>query len=200
MENVTVAKKRNSNGRQFGFVRYSKVKDVTKLLKAINNVSFGNFRIWAKVASFDRASDGREGKRPNVGGREDGRSDDVRKEGEKILRGSRREVEGDGFRVGEVDISVGVKQGQLVQTEREKAKDNVHGVLKDKLVRSYSSSKEDVSWAQTGVVATVINGESIPLVQQRIEDAGFSQLDIVPLGADKVFIRSLSREDVIVGI
>ncbi|MCI35727.1 ATP synthase alpha/beta family beta-barrel domain protein, partial [Trifolium medium] len=55
MENVFVAPKHNVNGHRYGFVRYSKVRDVTKLMYAVNNVSFGNYRIYAKVARFDRA-------------------------------------------------------------------------------------------------------------------------------------------------
>lgn len=43
---------------------------------------------------------------------------------------------------------------------------------------------------------TVINGEAILFVQERIEDIGFKDLDIIPMGADKVFIHSLSEEDV----
>ncbi|MCI17573.1 sulfate transporter, partial [Trifolium medium] len=57
----------------------------------------------------------------------------------------------------------------------------------------YRTVSEDVEWAQNGVVATVINGEAIPVVQHRIADAGFIYLDIIPMGADKVFVRSLSE-------
>jgi len=45
-------------------------------------------------------------------------------------------------------------------------------------------------------VATVHNGESIPLIQQRILDAGFENLDIIPMGADKVYLRSSNVVDV----
>jgi len=54
MKDVYLAKKRNLNGGVFGFVRYGNVKDVKKLLKALNNVWFGDYRVVAKVASFDR--------------------------------------------------------------------------------------------------------------------------------------------------
>jgi len=66
-----------------------------------------------------------------------------------------------------------------------------------KLVRMYRSNMDDLKWAGKGVVATVINGEAISLVQQRIKDIGFKDLDIIPMGADKVFIHSLSEEAVI---
>jgi hypothetical protein len=51
-------------------------------------------------------------------------------------------------------------------------------------------------WARCGVIATVINGESIPVVQNRIADAGVEDIDIIPLGADQVFIRSNSEVNV----
>lgn len=54
---------------------------------------------------------------------------------------------------------------------------------------------EDVQWASSGVMATVINGELIPVVQNRIA-AGVADNDIIPLGADKVFLRSLFEVNV----
>jgi hypothetical protein len=54
MEDVYLARKRNVNGAVFGFVRYGKVKDIDKLLKAVNNVWFGDCKVVVKVSSFDR--------------------------------------------------------------------------------------------------------------------------------------------------
>jgi hypothetical protein len=45
-------------------------------------------------------------------------------------------------------------------------------------------------------VATVINGEAIPVVQNRIIDAGFEDLVITPMGADKVFMHRTVGGDV----
>jgi len=41
-------------------------------------------------------------------------------------------------------------------------------------------------------VASVINGESILNIQNRIEDAGFSDIEVTLIGADRVLIRSSS--------
>lgn len=38
----------------YGFARFSNVKDVGKLIKALNEVQFGPYHIFAKVACFDR--------------------------------------------------------------------------------------------------------------------------------------------------
>jgi hypothetical protein len=62
LEDVYVAKKRNMHGKPYGFLKFSNVKDVTKLEKALNAVSFGQFRVSAYVARFDRAA--RERVRP----------------------------------------------------------------------------------------------------------------------------------------
>ncbi|MCI26078.1 DUF4283 domain protein, partial [Trifolium medium] len=45
------------------------------------------------------------------------------------------------------------------------------------------------------LVATVTNGEVVPVVQNRITDAGFNELVLIPMGADKVFVRSLVGVD-----
>lgn len=55
LEKVVVPRERNTNGEVYGFVRFSKVRDVGKLLKAVNVICFGNFRVWVKVARFDRS-------------------------------------------------------------------------------------------------------------------------------------------------
>jgi hypothetical protein len=49
-----VALKRNVYGAVYGFVRFPKVRDVTKLLHSLNAVCFGQFRIHAKEAWFGR--------------------------------------------------------------------------------------------------------------------------------------------------
>jgi hypothetical protein len=54
LEDVYVARKRNKRGQPYGFVRFSNVRDIPKLTKALNAVSFGDFRVWARVARFDR--------------------------------------------------------------------------------------------------------------------------------------------------
>ncbi|KAK2357016.1 heterogeneous nuclear ribonucleoprotein A0 [Trifolium repens] len=54
LEDVYVARKRNKHGQPYGFVRFSNVRDISKLNKALNVVSFGDFRVRARVARFDR--------------------------------------------------------------------------------------------------------------------------------------------------
>ncbi|MCI41314.1 RNA recognition motif, partial [Trifolium medium] len=54
LEDVYVPSKLNVHGEAYGFVKYSNVKDVNKLTKALNAVGFGNYRIHARVSRFDR--------------------------------------------------------------------------------------------------------------------------------------------------
>ncbi|PNX70609.1 RNA recognition motif, partial [Trifolium pratense] len=54
LEDVYVAKKRNKFGQPYGFVKYFNVKNVSKMTNALNNVWFGNFRVKASVAMFER--------------------------------------------------------------------------------------------------------------------------------------------------
>jgi hypothetical protein len=55
LEDVVVSRRCNENGEHYGFVHYSNVRDVCKLLKAVNVVCFGHFQIKAKVATFDKS-------------------------------------------------------------------------------------------------------------------------------------------------
>ncbi|MCI04548.1 RNA recognition motif, partial [Trifolium medium] len=55
LENVHVASKRNVKGCKYGFARFSNVRDVTKLLHAINDISFDQLHICAKVERFDKS-------------------------------------------------------------------------------------------------------------------------------------------------
>lgn len=56
LEEVVVPNRCNVHGEHYGFVRYSNVRDVCKLLKVVNAVCFGNFKIKAKVANFDKVA------------------------------------------------------------------------------------------------------------------------------------------------
>jgi len=54
LDDVFVAPRCNARGQAYGFVRFLQVKDVDKMVQALNNVWFGDFQIWAKVAKFQR--------------------------------------------------------------------------------------------------------------------------------------------------
>jgi len=54
LEDLYVTKNYNAQGKVYGFVRFGKVKNVAKLTKALNEVRFGVYRVFAKVARFDR--------------------------------------------------------------------------------------------------------------------------------------------------
>jgi hypothetical protein len=60
LEDVYVAKKRNRYGEPYGFVKFANVRDVNKMTKALNAVWFGQFRVRASIAKFDRNAMGAE--------------------------------------------------------------------------------------------------------------------------------------------
>jgi hypothetical protein len=169
MEDVYLARKRNVNDGIFGFVCFCKVCDVDKFLKALNNVWFGDCKVVVKVASFDRF-----GNKKPVGG--------TRVEGGKIIEGEKRKMRDGKFKEGE-NNKVDVDQVDA------KGMGNVVGgkpVLKDVATRK---GKEEL-------VVPVLNGEAIPVLQRNIFDTGFEKLVIIPMGANKVFLRSLDDGDV----
>ncbi|MCI53476.1 hypothetical protein A2U01_0074723, partial [Trifolium medium] len=83
----------------------------------------------------------------------------------------------EGVRVGEVLVRLGSqqeKEGNAGVKEKgisENSGHSAHFTEKEVIpsvnvfVRKYNPTAEDVNWAQNGVVATVINGEAIPVVQ-----------------------------------
>ncbi|MCI25759.1 sulfate transporter, partial [Trifolium medium] len=79
------------------------------------------------------------------------------------------------------------KQGDgLLRTGTEDVpKDPEHRAL----VRNYHTLDDDMRWAKNGLVASIVNGEAVPVVQSRVMDAGFNDVVLIPMGADKVFVR-----------
>ncbi|PNY07495.1 cysteine-rich receptor-like protein kinase, partial [Trifolium pratense] len=234
LEDVYVAKKRNKYGQPYGFVKFSNVKNVSKMTKALNNVWFGNFRVKASVALFDR-NVSRVGRRMeiqkaemeqfNVPFSKDGKQESIRLEMSKIEaegiklseRHSHREGVSDprvkmeisapkeGVRVGNIIVELGARKVKSSQKKAQKEGNKLPpekiepqaDTVKDRrcLMKSYRTKPADAKWASNGVVATIINGEAVPLVQDRIVDAGFNDLVLIPMGADKVFLRSSAGAD-----
>jgi len=217
MEDIYLAKKRNVNGAVFGFVRYSNVKDVDKLLKAVNNIWFGDCKVVAKVSVYDRFGHRRgearvrgEGEKINEGEKTKN-EEGINVEGEKrnvvglsVGRKIMRVVGGAGIRKDQGGSAVhGVKPvvpERMVEEEKERAVGGRvighEGVSNHVFVPKYASTANDLNWATKGVVVSVLNGEVIPVLQRRIFYAGFDNLVLIPLGADKVFIRSLDDSEV----
>ena len=212
MEDVYLARKRNVNGAKFGFVCFSKVKDIDKLLKAVNNVLFGDFKVVAKVSSFDRYGNKREAVREKEdrGNRNEGDTINVEKEeitleGEKSKLVGLEIVEGD---TGNINLNKGVNVADVrkvtedmpavLMRKVEVGGSNIGHVVQSKqvYVPKYHSAATDVSWAAKGLVATVLNGDAIPVLQRRIFDAGFANLALIPLGANYVFLKTLDDGDV----
>ncbi|GAU49945.1 hypothetical protein TSUD_408400 [Trifolium subterraneum] len=193
-------------GEPYGFVKFSNVKDVTKMTKALNAVWFGHFRVRAKVAEFERNDTRATGR--------------LNKEKLGLLKGPDEVVKKDGHqnptrhamltsvRVGDIVVKLGARKEHVVRNEGQKKGDGQSSkelvklaeAAQEKasniLLRSYQTKSDDVQWAHNGLVATVINGEAIPVVQNRITDAGFNDVVVIPMGADKVYVRSSEGADV----
>jgi hypothetical protein len=206
LEDVYVANKRNRNGEPYGFARFSNVKDIAKLTKALNAVWFGHFRVRASVAKFARNATGEE-RRPEdmQAGLSKGGEVSLKKDGNraptrqaaikdeeagpkpstiKIGGAGVPDSKGEepGVQVGDIVISLGDRQKRVagpkhgagqVSKEPDMAADAVKEKENRIFLRNYRPKCDDVQWAQNGLVATVINGEAIPVVQHRIIDCGF---------------------------
>jgi hypothetical protein len=206
LEDVYVAKKRNMQGKPYGFVKFSKVRDIIKLEKALNAVCFGQFRVSASVARFDRAgrqlvSFGKGGEKKetvtNAGDIPSGGGILVSKPGEGLIPSDAL----NGVRVGNVMVPLGgckekvscdIVDHQAITSNLQDDVDTAHDKGHDVYLRKYRSVPDNVEWASNGVVATISNGEVIPVVRRRIADAGFSYVEITHLRVDKVFVRSMA--------
>lgn len=60
----------------------------------------------------------------------------------------------------------------------------------------YKSDPVDRDWAGSGLVATIVTGETSLSIQQRVEDAGFINVEFIPMGGDRLFLRSRNNEDI----
>jgi len=215
------------------------------LVKALNNVWFGDLRVWAKVARFKRqvskevrktVGEGGRGGKGGEGGKTNGEvlkkvggAVELKKMGKGTVqvedggRGSgevlgRENGDVEGVRVRDVVVRLAGRESNVVATVRKqgvpvigrvenmvieegcvdgKKQHDTDTVLKKfKLIRKYWSVESNLSWARRGVVATVHHGDSIPILQNRIMDAGFNDLNIFPMGADKVFISTTQQLEV----
>jgi len=98
MDNLFLSRKRNKQGHIYGFVRYVNVRDAEKLLKAVNNITIGQFRVRAKFARFDRKPVEVIEPRGNEGVRGNGVAKmlEEKREGSKLLDvGAKKNVEGE---------------------------------------------------------------------------------------------------------
>lgn len=160
LEKVVVPARHNVDGEVYGFVRYSNVRDVCKLLKVVNSVCFGNINIVAKVARFDKAA-AREVEKGCVGG---GGAIEVSKEkvkvgewgltsvGEgvvKVVRGSKVVSEGG------KDVTVGSMKGSV--------KGDGKGVCSEKVVKEREGAMVKV----TNTVEDVRVGDVLVRVHKR---------------------------------
>ncbi|PNY02764.1 hypothetical protein L195_g026083 [Trifolium pratense] len=103
----------------------------------------------------------------------------------------------EGVKVGDVMVKLGGSQKrvqhhsqQLMTSTRKMSMDDVVEPNHNVLLRNYKSTADDVKWARSGLVATVKGGEAVPVIQNRIEDAGFNDLVIISMGADTIFVQS----------
>jgi hypothetical protein len=92
-----------------------------------------------------------------------------------------------------VDGAYAQKQGEVKQVEAAIDKEQDSQIF----LRSYRAVSDDVVWAQHGVVATVANGEARSVVRRRLQDAGFTELDLLHLGGDRVLVRGPEGADVL---
>jgi len=76
-----------------------------------------------------------------------------------------------------------------------KRKRIVTWVVVQNVTRNFLSNNEDVVWASKAALARVLNGDYIPIVQQKIIDVGFDNVRVLPRGGDNVVLFCPDKED-----
>jgi len=67
---------------------------------------------------------------------------------------------------------------------------------KQRYLPLYRSIPEDQSWANAGMVASVISGDSSLHIQQQFDDAGFNNVIVTPMGSDRAFLHCSNKADI----
>ncbi|MCI24963.1 RNA recognition motif, partial [Trifolium medium] len=149
LEDVYVPKKRNKRGEPYGFVKFSNVRDVTKLTSALNTVNFGHYRVHARVASFDR-NDTVAGRRPET------EMPGLMKEGEGLVKN-----DGDNSSVRPAMLQGDDDRNVTTVTKAKKGDDT--GVDS---VKGGSSSPEDV---RVGDIVVKLGACKEPVVRTKVQ-------------------------------
>ncbi|AES70226.2 hypothetical protein MTR_3g049960 [Medicago truncatula] len=215
-DNMVSRRQLNSRGQVYGFVRFLYMRNIDKLAHALNNAWISDHRFWAREARFDRfahhddqnkvsirgargVEKGREVKlvvithgegvkNVRVGSGSKGGGGECR-EGADGGKGGRDVCEEDGGReegVGTEDVPKGE-----AKVDAQTSEDIPNGML------LYNSTSEDRLWANGGIVAKVVSGDSSLSLQQRVGDAGFSNIVVTLMESDRVFLHCTRAEDML---
>ena len=78
-------------------------------------------------------------------------------------------------------------------------KENIAQIGEDvpKEVLLYNSRLENRGWADGGLVAKVVPGDSSLALQQMVDDAGFDNIVVTPMGSDMVFLHCSGGGDML---
>ncbi|KEH38026.1 RNA recognition motif [Medicago truncatula] len=151
LSDVYVARNRNARGQNYGFVRYINVKDVAKLQKVLNNVFFGQNKVWENVACFDRFG---EGEKINEGGLLDTEKEEMVLARKQALEQVKLNAKGSEEEREKVHLIVVV--GDISYADFFKEKKISHFGHASKVnggaivTRKFHSDNDDVVWASKG--------------------------------------------------
>ncbi|GAU48118.1 hypothetical protein TSUD_141400 [Trifolium subterraneum] len=184
---VFLSKKRNARGRRFGFIRYTNVRDVDKMVKALNQVWFGTYKVCANVALFSRISS--ERKKQLVG--------DVQEEG-RVVTG-----DGEGKSRSYAAAVVNSVGGERVNKSTGGVNTMVGAAQLKKAAEEvvvWSSKELDRIRANKAMVGIVRDVEMIATLQDCFVDAGFTSLTVAYLGGKNVLINVNNDDGNVAGI
>jgi len=109
-----------------------------------------------------------------------------RREDQVVLRGEKNDQK-DGGNNGKGGSAEESKEGvaPITRMEMSSVEFKQQGNLVSKFIPSYKSCEADLKWAKSGMVATIYTGDSVLALQQRMDEAGFGNVMVKPMGGIK---------------
>lgn len=170
---VFVPRKRNKEGKAFGFVRFKDVLYPSELERRLDQIWVGTYKLRTNFARFSRhkddTADGKQRNAPVVG---------------QVQQGK-------------------VQQSQIGASYVEVAKGNVGTKQWRKKINvdpniwrgmDFVAKEEDIAWLSKCYVGCVQNPNAMYLLQDRIIEEGVSNFTISPMGGDMVLIKPSEGE------
>lgn len=205
MVDVFVSKKKNKEGKAFGFVRFKEVGYPLELERRLDQIWIGTYKLRANCTRFLR---GMEGKAEDVCGM--GEHDD----GYVPLGGHDSRLSEEKAKKGQFEGGSLPRGGLHAKPNEEKAKkgvsfaDAVKGNRKGGVSKrkggadpdvwqglKFDVKEDELTWLNNSFVGYVHNPDAVYLLQDRIIDEGVTTFTVTPMGGDMVLIKPREGED-----
>lgn len=178
MRSVYIPKKRNKEGRFFGFVKFQKVSEPKELERRLDQICLGTYKLWVNILRFSSKKE-----TTNTG------IVPLKVQPMKV------NIQSSGF------VSKGLQFANVVKGSSGREwkpknsftnKDNIEDEWKG---LDFVVDEEDMSWLKHCYVGYVHEPDIVQTIQDKIKDVGLLSMFVLPMGGDKVSIQTMEGGD-----